>query len=109
MNVERNGEVEICPYWRKWVVYGKHILALCAAESPDEQPLTEGEGFRLQKCILFPEDTGLAFRAPMILEVSPGRNGDKWDMIVGNTNKGLKELEEVWPQEVEKFIERHSQ
>lgn len=137
MSVERSKEIPICPYWRRYFMVGESILALCGSESPEEPPLPGGEGLRLSQCpFSLEKGSTLAFERPAILEISPDPEfrlsrdyfrkrfeEEEGDLIYFNfayskrryiivSDKegsiGIAQLERVWPQEVEKFIERHS-
>lgn len=112
MSAEQN--VEICPYWRKWISYDNSILALCGAKSLNEQISNTREGMCLQDCPhIGPNALDIAFNEPTILEID--LTGSKIVPInyflqaEFSGKMGVEQLEHIWNQEVEKFIQRHSQ
>ncbi len=138
MSVERTSDIPICPYWQRYFLAGENILALCGRNTPKEFPLPDMEGLRLPECPFQGSERGAfsAFEWPAILEVRPNpvmdgddRDGFRDNLIerLGYTGylrfayvneylvksgkkgrDGIEELEQVWDQQVNEFIERHS-
>ncbi len=113
MSVERGKEVPICPYWRVFVSYGGNTLALCGRKSLDEPPLQQLDGKpRLKECPIFDSSAEqLSFHSPKIIEVY---DNDPEEIDVIETGgapgkEGIARLEQIWDQEVEKFIERQNE
>lgn len=113
MSIEQAGESKICPWWRRVVIYNGTTLALCGRETLDEPPLEDGEGIRLKECPWF----GLTNVAilPAIMEYPSNtviNNHHYPEFIITapfQGKKGIAFLEELWDQQVEEFIQRHSQ
>lgn len=114
MSAERNGEIKMCPYWRRIFQSGEHVLALCGKESPGEPRLPDNELFpRLRKCPWY--NARQAYEMPSILECHKDQinNQTGIPLEISGTNSsgasGIVVLEERWEREVEKFIQRHAQ
>lgn len=108
-------EIKICPYWRKYVVYNGAGLAFCGRRVNEKiSPLAESDFSNvLPECPWYKslgEDTALT--RPVIIEIADDEYRPKivWNPI----NQALRGedpfdfLERIWDQEVEKFIQRHS-
>lgn len=114
MSVEQSAEARICPYWRKYINTGDYFLALCGKKFPQEPRLLGNESLpRLRKCPWFGAVD--AYKSPSILEcdrasLRKGLDFAPEPIVMADLGaKGINELESIWDQEVEKFIQRHSQ
>ncbi len=114
MNIENSG-IQPCPYWMRYVQYGEHILAMCAVKSENDPPYRDPEGLprRLKECPIYGKRAViLAFEMPGIFELEvSGTSFNETDYAVSSDYSGyggVFQLEDIWDQEVEKFIERHS-
>lgn len=107
-------EFKPCPYWRKHIQYGDYILAMCAVESENDPPYRDPDGFHLKQCPIYGKGAvGIAFEMPGIFELKiSGTSFEETEYAVPSDFNGLGgifQLEDIWDQEVEKFIQRHSQ
>lgn len=115
MNFERGEKPKPCPYWKKFIYYDNHFLALCGVETPGEQIRKDIEGERSEVCPRFGfSGQRLAYARPVILEVciiGQYLYSTSYPGVETNLSglAGIKELEQVWLQEEENFIQRHSQ
>lgn len=115
MNVENRQGVQPCPYWRKYVQHGDYILAMCAVKSENDPPYRDLEGSprRLKECPIFGKNAViLACEMPAIFEFEiKGETFKETDYAVSSDFSGyggVFQLEDIWDQEEEKFIQRHS-
>lgn len=113
---ERLRAVEPCPYWRKYYQIGDNVLAMCAVNSENDPPYRDPERIprRLRECPLFGKKAALvAFEMPAIFEfnVKEGTLNETGYVVEADFSGygGAFQLEDMWPQQVEKFIQRHSQ
>lgn len=129
MNTERGLGLRVCPFWKRFIAFNGYIMGLCGKESPNST-LNYDEVPRLEKCPLF-DNPQAPYETPEIVEVKLDVTGQLPDpnkvaffpwkqtdlelipgTVVSTTRPGLegiRYLESVWDQEVEKFIQRHSQ
>ena len=113
---ERPKAVEACPYWLKYQQIGSNVLAMCAVKSENDPPYKDSEGGprHLKECPIYGKRAViLAFEMPAICEFKiDGATFTETDYFVPSDFSGyggVFQLEDIWDQEVEKFIQRHSQ
>jgi len=116
MGTERSELIQPCPYWRKYQQVGDYVLAMCAVNSENDPPYRDLEGIprRLKECPLFGRNgVYLAFEMPAIFEFRiNNRVFTETGYVVEsdfNGYGGVFQLEDIWDQEVEEFIQRHFQ
>lgn len=101
-----------CPYWKKWIEYGGSALALCGVESMNEYRQDREERGLLLDCPYLDNAMRIAMDEPSILEIDLTGSRIVPIMIRHQSQLpgklGINQLEQVWDQEVEKFIQRHS-
>lgn len=114
--IERIKPIEPCPYWRKYFQIGDNVLAMCAVNSENDPPYRDPEGLprRLEECPIYGNRAViLAFEMPGIFELQvSGAVFKETDYAVPSDYSGyggVFQLEDIWDQEIEKFMQRHSQ
>jgi hypothetical protein len=108
MNMERAENklgTKICPYWRRFLISGDVVVALCGKASPKEPRLPEVDiGKRLKKCPWY--SAGMAYSTPSILARKMG--SDTLPQVIHLASesgaKGIKELEEIWDNELQEYF-----
>lgn len=116
MSAERSGAIPLCPNWRRYVVVGGWVLALCGKEEADAKLRPDNEASHLEQCPWFKDDE--AYEAPSILHDPLSwpeiltRFGQEQAPIPTITSpfpgkKGIEFLEGIWGYKERQFIRRH--
>lgn len=113
----KNGSLKACPYWRRVAVCGNRILVLCGKKSLDEQPSSSDmdglERLPLCKARWGSDGDEPAYYRPAIMEWKLNEEREWWrgepSYIkdgYGAGPRGVRCLEELWEEELNRFIER---